>query len=90
MKGVFRNHALASAPTERPGALPPSPEHRASATSGSYFRAVRPTAAEAATLADGEPVIDSEKVERLRSTVEAMMWRPDVESIAERMLDDAS
>lgn len=90
MKGVFRSHALAVAPTERPGAPPPSPEQSASATSGSYFRAVRPRAADAAAIARGEPSSDSDKVERLRSTVEAMMWRADVALIAERMLDDAS
>jgi hypothetical protein len=90
MKGVFRNQALASAPTERPGALPPSPEQSASGTSGSYFRAVRHTPADAAAAARGEPIVDSEKVERLRSTVEAMMWRPDIAFIAERMLDDAT
>jgi hypothetical protein len=89
MKGVFRNHALASAPTERPDAPPPSPEQSASATSGSYFRAVRLTDADAAAVARGEPVLDREKVERLRSTVEAMMWRADIGYIAERMLDDA-
>jgi len=89
MKGVVRNLALASAPTERPGAPSPSPEQSASATSGSYFRAVRLSEADAAAVARGEPVLDAEKVERLRSTVEAMMWRADVAFIAERMLDDA-
>jgi len=90
MKGVFRSHAIATAPTERPCASMPSPEQSASATSGSYFRAVRPTAADAAAMVRGDASLDGEKVERLRSTVEAMMWRPDVEFIAERMLEDAS
>jgi hypothetical protein len=90
MKGVFRNHALASVPTERPGAVPLSPEQSASATSGSYFRAVRLSQADAAAVARGEPILDGEKVERLRSTVEATMWRADPQLIAERMLDDAS
>jgi hypothetical protein len=66
-----------------------SPEHDASASSGAYFRAVRPTAAEEAALARGEAVIDIAKVERLRSIVEAQMWRTDAVLIAERMLDDA-
>jgi hypothetical protein len=49
-----------------------------------------PSAAEGAAVARGEPILDGEKVERLRSTVEATMWRADAELIAERMLDDAS
>ena len=89
MKGVFRNHALAQ-PAQQQLGPSPSPEQSASATSGTYFRAVRPTESEAAALARGETLIDSEKVERLRSTVEAAMWRADTEIIAERMLDDAS
>jgi anti-sigma28 factor (negative regulator of flagellin synthesis) len=88
MKGVFRNQALAS--SQRRGVAPPSPEQSASATSGTYFRAVRPTEAEIAAAARGEPLLDSEKVERLRFTVEAAMWRSDPELIAERMLADAS
>ena len=90
MKGVFRNRALASVPSQGPGVSPPSPEQSASATSGTYFRAVRPTEAEAAAVARGEALIDAEKVDRLRSTVEASMWRSDAELIAERIVADAS
>jgi anti-sigma28 factor (negative regulator of flagellin synthesis) len=84
MKGVVRNlradfHELSS-----------SPEQSAAATSGTYFRAVRPTEAEAAAVARGEQIFNGEKVDRLRSMLEAAMWRTDLELIAERMLDDAS
>jgi anti-sigma28 factor (negative regulator of flagellin synthesis) len=83
MKGVVRNLR-----SSQPGPL--SSEQNASATSGTYFRAVRPTEAEAAAIARGEQIFDAEKVERLRSMLEAAMWRPDLELIAGRMLDDAS
>lgn len=83
MKGVVRNLR-----SSQPGQL--SPEQSAAATSGTYFRAVRPTEAESAAVARGEQIFDGEKVERLRSTLEAAMWRTDVELIAGRMLDDAS
>ncbi|HEU4578684.1 MAG TPA: hypothetical protein VFS67_10535 [Polyangiaceae bacterium] len=83
MKGVVRNLR-----SSLPGQL--SPEQNAAATSGTYFRAVRPTEAEAAAVARGEQIFDAEKVERLRSTLEAAMWRTDLELIAGRMLDDAS
>ena len=82
MKGVVRN-LRSSLPAQ------PSPEQSAASTSGTYFRAVRPTEAEVAAVARGEQIFDSEKVERLRSTIEAAMWRSDVELIAGRMLDDA-
>ena len=94
MKGVVRNlradfHGSSSHPEPSSRPTPLSPEQSASATSGTYFRAVRPTEAEAAAVARGEQIFDAEKVERLRSTIEAAMWRADPESIAERMLDDA-
>ena len=82
MKGVVRNLR-----SSQPGQL--SPEQSASGTSGTYFRAVRPTEAEVVAVASGERIFDGEKVERLRSTLEAAMWRCDPELIAERMLDDA-
>jgi anti-sigma28 factor (negative regulator of flagellin synthesis) len=95
MKGVVRNlradfHGVNPhpKPSARPGQL--APEQNASSTSGTYFRAVRPTEAEAAAVARGEQIFDAEKVERLRSTIEAAMWRSDPEWIAQRMLDDAS
>lgn len=70
--------------------MPLSPEQSNSASSGTYFRAVRPTDAEAVAVARGEPVIDSAKVQRLRSIIEAGMWRASSESVARHMLDDAS
>lgn len=84
MKGVVRNLR-----SSQPGPQL-SPEQSTSATSGTYFRAVRPTEAELAAVARGERIFDGEKVERLRSTLEAAMWRTDLDLIAERMLDDAS
>lgn len=94
MKAVVRNQsALAYSSDVTPrqrGIAPASPEQSAAATSGTYFRAVRPTEAQAAAIARGEPVIDGAKVERLCSTIEADMWRADAQVIAQRMLDDAS
>jgi len=93
MKAVVRNQsAQKSKPelSEQPGAAQQSPEQNGSATSGTYFRAVRPTEAEAAALARGEPVIDHGQVERVRSTLKAGTWRGDSEIIAQRMIDDAN
>jgi len=91
MKAVFRNHtALArQLRSELQGAAQPSPEQSSSAGSGTYFRAVRPTEAEAAAVARGESIVDVAKTNRLRFALEAALWRADVELIAQRMLDDA-
>jgi anti-sigma28 factor (negative regulator of flagellin synthesis) len=66
-----------------------SPEHRASATSGTYFRAVRSTQSEAAALARGETLIDCAKVEGLRFEVEVGVWRGDSAGVARRIIADA-
>ena len=66
-----------------------SPEQSASATSGTYFRAVRPTAPEAAASARGEAVIDSAKVEGLRFELDVGVWRRDSERVARCVIDDA-
>jgi len=91
MKAVFRNNtALAQQlRSDRQGVAPQSPEQNASAGSGTYFRAVRPTEAEAAAVARGEPILDVAKLNRLRFALEAALWRSDVELIARRMLEDA-
>ena len=66
-----------------------SPEHRASATSGTYFRAVRSTEAETAALARGESVIDCAKVEGLRFELDVGVWRGDSDCVARRVIADA-
>jgi anti-sigma28 factor (negative regulator of flagellin synthesis) len=92
MKAVVRNQSAQNSQpqaSEQHGVLPQSPEQSDSATSGTYFRAVRPTEAEAAALARGEPIIDGSPLERLRSTIKAGTWRGDSQVIAQRMIDDA-
>lgn len=66
-----------------------SPQQSATATSGTYFKAVRPTAVETDALARGEPVIDGAKIEGLRFELEVGIWRGDSELIAGRVVDDA-
>ena len=66
-----------------------SPRENASATSGTYFRAVRPTPAEAESVARGEPFTDGAKVEGLRFELEVGVWRGDAVLIARRVVDDA-
>lgn len=66
-----------------------SPEESASATSGTYFRAVRPTPAEADAVARGEPLSDCAKVEGLRFELDVGIWRGDAVLIARRVVDDA-
>ena len=66
-----------------------SPEQNASAGSGTYFRAVRVTASEAAALARGEPVVDAAKIEGLRFELDCGLWRADIEGVAQRLIDDA-
>ena len=68
----------------------PSPELSPSATSGTYFKAVRPTEGEAAALARGEPVVDCAKIEGLRFELDVGIWRGDSDRIARGLIDDAS
>ena len=67
-----------------------SPQQNPTATSGTYFKAVRPTPAEVAVLARGEPLVDSAKIEGLRFELEVSLWRGDSERIALGMIDDAA
>jgi hypothetical protein len=53
-----------------------SPKQSASATSGTYFRAVRP------------PEPESAKVEGLRFELEQAVWRIDSECAAQRIIED--
>ena len=91
MKAVFRNNTASARPlrSDGQGIAQQSPEQNPSAGSGTYFRAVRPTEAEAAAVARGEPILDVAKLNRLRFALEAALWRADVELIARRMLEDA-
>lgn len=66
-----------------------SPEQNASATSGAYLRAVRPTDAELAALERGESPIDGAKIEGLRFELELGVWRRDSERIARAIIADA-
>jgi hypothetical protein len=66
----------------------PSPEQSDTASSGTY-RAVRPTAALVAALAQGGSVIDRAKVEGLRFELDVGVWRGDSERIAGCVVDDA-
>jgi hypothetical protein len=66
-----------------------SPQHSASATSGTYFRAVRPTTLEADAVAGGEPAVDCAKVEGLRFELDVGIWRSDTTLIARRVVADA-
>jgi hypothetical protein len=66
-----------------------SPRENPSATSGAYFRAVRPTPAEADAVARGEPHADCAKVEGLRFELEVGVWRGDSALIARRVVADA-
>ncbi|HTV17077.1 MAG TPA: hypothetical protein VMG12_00360 [Polyangiaceae bacterium] len=65
-----------------------SPQQSPTATSGTYFKAVRPREAEAAGLARGEPVLDSAKVEGLRFELDVGVWRGDSDRIARSVIDD--
>ncbi len=66
-----------------------SPEQSPSATSGTYFKAVRPTEGEATALARGEPVVDCAKIEGLRFELDVGIWRGDSDRIARCLIDDA-
>jgi anti-sigma28 factor (negative regulator of flagellin synthesis) len=92
MKAIGRNQAAVAyqtGPDPDASALPLSPEHSNSSSSGTYFRAVRPTEAEAAAVSRGETVIDGGKVKRLTGAVGAGLWQLDPGLVAERMIDDA-
>jgi anti-sigma28 factor (negative regulator of flagellin synthesis) len=67
----------------------PSPQPTPSATSGTYFKAVRPTEAEAAAASRGEPGYDGAKIEGLRFELDMGIWRVDSDRVASRLLDDA-
>lgn len=70
-----------------------SPRENASATSGTYFRAVRPTPAEADAVSrgtPGEPSGDCAKLEGLRFELEVGVWRGDSALMAERVVADAA
>ncbi len=86
-------------------ALPLSPEHNDAASSGTYFRAVRPTEAEAAAVARGEVVVLGDtvrgdtarsdralddKLRRLSGAVQAGIWQLDSEIVAGLIIDDAA
>lgn len=67
-----------------------SPRENASATSGTYFRAVRPTPAEAEAVARAEPFAENAKVEGLRFELDVGVWRADSALIARRVVADAT
>lgn len=62
-----------------------SPEQDSSATSGTYFRAVRLSEAEAA-----EALADEEKLARVGSLLDSGLWRVDPELVASRIIDLAA
>jgi hypothetical protein len=88
MKAVVRSHPLFQrAPGSYPaGATQLSPEQSDASSSGAYFRAVRPPVTQCSSA---EPGLDSAKLDRLRFSIEADLWRTNSLLIAERMLDDA-
>jgi anti-sigma28 factor (negative regulator of flagellin synthesis) len=98
MKAIGRKaSALASQMDVRSGVEgpSPSPEHSNAASSGTYFRAVRPTEVEAAAVARGEVVVLGDrvlqdKVRRLTGAVEAGLWQLDSEIVAGLIIDDAA
>jgi anti-sigma28 factor (negative regulator of flagellin synthesis) len=66
-----------------------SPEQSPSSSSGTFFKAVRPTEGEQAALARGEPVVDSAKLEGLRFELDIGIWRVDTDRIAQCLIDEA-
>lgn len=92
MHAIRKTSPLAQRPRATPdvrSAEAQSPEQSASATSGTYFRAVRASAVEAAAAARGEPVIDCAKVEGLRFELDVGVWRADSERVAGCVIEDA-
>jgi hypothetical protein len=91
MQAIRKPFPLATQPRAafESSGLEQSPELSPSATSGTYFKAVRPTEGEAAALARGEPVVDCAKIEGLRFELDIGIWRGDSDRIAHRLIDDA-
>ena len=79
MKAVVR-HLSSKAPVAAA-----SPEQDSSATSGTYFRAVRLTGEDAA-----QALADEERLERVSSQLDSGLWRVDPELVAERMIELAA
>jgi hypothetical protein len=79
MKAVVR-HLSSKAPVAAA-----SPEHNSSATSGTYFRAVRLTEEDAAAV-----LADEEKLARVGSLLDSGVWRVDSQLVAQRMIDLAA
>lgn len=79
MKAVVR-HLSSKAPVAAA-----SPEHSSSATSGTYFRAVRLEEEDVAAVLAAE-----ERRARVESLLDSGLWRIDSELIASRMLDLAA
>jgi anti-sigma28 factor (negative regulator of flagellin synthesis) len=90
MKAVVRHLSskpagkFASAPSQAPLAAA-SPEQDSSATSGTYFRAVRLDESEAAAA-----LADEEKLARVGSLLDSGLWRVDSELVASRLIDLAA
>ncbi|MEY2933265.1 MAG: hypothetical protein RL033_4014 [Pseudomonadota bacterium] len=72
------------APSQAPFAAA-SPEQDSSATSGTYFRAVRLSETEAAAA-----LADEERLARVGSLLDSGVWRVDPELVASRMLELAA
>jgi hypothetical protein len=93
MHAVRKPSLVAQRPQETAGSRRremQSPEQSASATSGTYFKAVRPAAPEPAASARSQsPIADGAKVEGLRFELEVGVWRGDSERIALAVVDDA-
>jgi hypothetical protein len=92
MQAFRKPSPLAQGPkrtSEAHGDVTESPERNASAASGAYLRAVRPTGAELAALARGEVPIDGSKIDGLRFELEVGAWQRDSERIAQGMIADA-
>lgn len=66
-----------------------SREQSASGTSGTYLRAPRPPADEAARLPGGASSIDRAKIEGLRFELDIGVWRADSERIARCVMAEA-
>jgi anti-sigma28 factor (negative regulator of flagellin synthesis) len=92
MQAIRKPFPLATQPRaafESSGLERQSPEQSPTATSGTYFKAVRPTEGEAAAVARGEPVMDCAKVEGLRFELDVGIWHGDSDRIARCLIDDA-
>src|SRR5690606_5012680 len=92
LKTVGRQSALAheSAAAPASDADPQSPERSASATSGTYVRAFRPSEQEVSRLARNDSEIDGAKLEGLRFELDVGVWRADSERIAQCVIADAA